>query len=107
MHPVGVQIAKAGEYTFAMPDGTAGITVELIDYETNTRTNLLFNDYTVNLPAGTNESRFALYMQPSKVATDMENISDETTGLKKYIIDGQLFLQKDGMLYDAQGHIVR
>lgn len=105
--PVGVQIAKAGEYTFAMPDGTAGITVELIDYETNTRTNLLFNDYTVNLPAGTNESRFALYMQPSKVATDMENISDETTGLKKYIIDGQLFLQKDGMLYDAQGHIVR
>ena len=105
--PVGVQIAKAGEYTFAMPDGTAGITVELIDYETNTRTNLLFNDYTVNLPAGTNESRFALYMQPSKVATDMENISDETTGLKKYIIDGQLFLQKDGVLYDAQGHIVR
>ena len=48
--PVGVQIATAGEYTFAMPDGTDGIVVELIDYETNTRTNLLLSDYIVTLP---------------------------------------------------------
>jgi len=105
--PVGVQIAKAGEYTFAMPDGTAGITVELIDYETNTTTNLLLSEYNVSLPAGTFENRFALIVKPNKVATDMETIDDETNGVKKYIIDGQLFLQKDGMLYDAQGHIVR
>ena len=105
--PVGVQIAKAGEYTFAMPDGTDGITVELIDYETNTTTNLLLSEYNVSLPAGTFENRFALIVKPNKVATDMETIDDETNGVKKYIIDGKLFLQKDGMLYDAQGHIVR
>ena len=109
--PVGVQIAKAGEYTFAMPDGTDGITVEHIDYETNTRTNLLLSDYTVNLPAGTCETRFALSVKIDKTATSVENITEvegaNGEGVKKYIIDGKLFLQKDNTLYDAQGHIVR
>lgn len=109
--PVGVQIAKAGEYTFAMPDGTDGITVELIDNETNTRTNLLLSDYTVNLPAGTCETRFALSVKIDKTATSVENITEvegaNGEGVKKYIIDGKLFLQKDNTLYDAQGHIVR
>ena len=109
--PVGVQIAKAGEYTFAMPDGTDGITVELIDYETNTRTNLLLRDYTVNLPAGTCETRFALSVKIDKTATSVENITEvegaNGEGVKKYIIDGKLFLQKDNTLYDAQGNIVR
>lgn len=109
--PVGVQIATAGEYTFAMPDGTDGIIVELIDYETNTRTNLLLSDYTVNLPAGTCETRFALSVKIDKTATSVENITEvegaNGEGVKKYIIDGKLFLQKDNTLYDAQGHIVR
>ena len=108
--PVGVQIAKAGEYTFAMPDGTDGITVELIDYETNTRTNLLLSEYTVNLTAGTCENRFALSVKPNNTATSLDNISGETgneASMKKFIIDGVLYMQKDGVLYDAQGHVVR
>ena len=107
--PLGVVIAAAGEYTFAMPEGTDGIMVELIDYEANTTTNLLFNDYTVNLPKGTFENRFALSVKPDKTATSLENIVNEATGdeVKKFIIDGVLYMQKDGVLYDAQGHIVR
>ena len=106
--PVGVQIAKAGEYTFAMPDGTDGVVVELIDYEYNTRTNLLFSEYTVNLPAGTNDTRFALSVKPDKTATSMENITTPSDGeLRKFIIDGVLYMQKDGVLYDAQGKLVR
>jgi hypothetical protein len=107
--PLGVVIAAAGEYTFAMPEGTDGIMVELIDYEANTTTNLLFNDYTVNLPKGTFENRFALSVKPDKTATSLENIFNEATGdeVKKFIIDGVLYMQKDGVLYDAQGHIVR
>jgi hypothetical protein len=104
--PVGVQIAKAGEYTFAMPDGTDGITVELIDYETNTRTNLLLSEYTVNLTAGTCENRFALSVKPNNTTTSLDNISGEAS-MKKFIIDGVLYMQKDGVLYDAQGHVVR
>ena len=107
--PLGVNITAAGEYTFAMPDGTDGIVVELIDYEANTTTNLLFNDYTVSLPKGTFENRFALSVKPDKTATSLENIFNEATGdeVKKFIIDGVLYMQKDGVLYDAQGHIVR
>jgi hypothetical protein len=105
--PLGVDLQAASEYTFAMPDGTEGMVVELIDYETNTRTNLLLDNYTVTLPAGSNETRFALSIKPDKVATSVENISDEAKGAKKYIIDGNLYLQTDSALYDAQGHIVR
>ena len=107
--PVGVIIRTAGEYTFAMPEGTDGIVVELIDYQANTTTNLLFNDYTVSLPKGTFDNRFALSVKPDKTATSLENIFNKATGdeVKKYIIDGVLYMQKDGVLYDAQGHIVR
>ena len=107
--PVGVQVAKAGEYTFAMPDGTDGIVVELIDYETNTRTNMLLDEYTVNLGKGTFESRFALHVRPDKTVTSLDNIGDETTGdqVKKFLIDGVLYMLKDGALYDAQGRCVQ
>ena len=105
---VGVDIATAGEYTFRMPDGTEGMVVELIDYETNTTTNLLLDDYTVNLPTGSNETRFALSLKPEKTATSIESTTTPSdSNIRKFIIDGKLYLQKDGMLYDAQGHIVR
>ena len=105
--PIGIKLDAAGEYTFAMPEGTDGIVVELIDYQANTTTNLLFNDYTVSLPKGTFDNRFALHVQPSKVTTSVEDINTNSNGVKKFIIDGVLYMQKDGVLYDAQGHIVR
>ena len=105
--PVGVVIAEAGDYTFAMPDGTAGIEVQLIDYQTNEKTNLLFGDYTINLPKGTFDNRFALLINPDKVATSVDNIGADAEGVKKYIIDGKLYLQRDSELYDAQGQLIR
>ena len=106
--PLGVVISAAGEYTFAMPDGTDGIVVELIDYETNTRTNMLLDDYTVNLGKGTFENRFALHVKPNKVVTGTENIhTSSDRQIKKYIIDGALYLIKDGAIYDAQGRCVQ
>ena len=108
--PVGIQMATAGEYTFRMPDGTEGMVVELIDYEANTTTNLLLDDYTIDLPTGSNETRFALSIKPEKTATNVGNIGgtmNDGQGVRKFIIDGKLYLQKDGMLYDAQGHLVR
>lgn len=105
--PVGVVISAAGEYTFAMPDGTDGIVVELIDYETNTRTNMLLDEYSINLGKGTFENRFALHVKPNKTTTSLEDVNTNTTGVKKYLIDGVLYMQKDGALYDAQGKLVR
>ena len=105
--PLGIKLDAAGEYTFAMPDGTDGITVELIDYETNTRTNMLLDEYTVNLGKGTFETRFALHVKPDKTVTGLEEVNTNTNGVKKYLINGILYMQKDGALYDAQGKLVR
>ena len=107
--PVGVQIAAEGEYTFRMPDGTEGMVVELVDYETNTRTNLLLSDYIVTLPKGTSENRFALHIQPQKdVVTSLENIGEGVNNgeaVNKYLIDGKLIIRTaEGVVYDAQGH---
>ena len=108
--PVGVKIDAEGEYTFRMPDGTEGMVVELIDYETNTRTNLLLSDYIVTLPKGTNEGRFALHIQPSKsgVTTDIDQINGGSMhheGVQKYLIDGKLIIRTaEGEVFDAQGH---
>jgi hypothetical protein len=107
--PLGIVITEAGEYTFALPSNTNGVTVELIDNELNTTTNLQALDHTIRLTAGTHEGRFALRIQPSKVTTDLEHIDGETTGDKtnKLLIDGALYLVKDGVMYDAQGRCVQ
>lgn len=107
--PLGLDIHETGNYTFAMPDGTDGITAILIDYETGTETNLLLADYTTELREGTNNDRFALRVRPSHVATEVENtiLTDGNDNAKKYIIDGALYLLRDGKLYDAQGRMIQ
>ncbi len=107
--PLGLDIEEDGNYTFAMPDGTDGITAILIDYETGTETNLLLADYTVELNAGIDNERFALRVRPNHVATEVENtiLTDSNDNVKKYIIDGALYLLRDGKLYDAQGRMIQ
>ncbi len=109
--PVGVRIATAGEYTFRMPDGTDGISVILLDNQTGAHTNMLLDEYTVTLDAGTYENRFSLSVDPNRSATSVENIfgdgneenDDKATGVKKYIIDGHLIIRTADAVYDAQG----
>jgi hypothetical protein len=107
--PLGVVITEAGDYTFAMPEGTGETLVELIDYETSISTPLTALDYTVNLRKGNNEGRFALRIQPNKVTTGVDCGEVEVANGKtqKLIIDGALYLVKDGVIYDAQGKLVR
>lgn len=102
--PLGVVIRKTGDYTFSMPAGTDGTVVELIDYEANTRTNLLLSDYIVNIPAGTHTNRFALSVAPSKIATSLESAENNAAkGINKYIINGQMVIVRDGANYNAMG----
>ena len=106
--PLGLDIHETGNYTFAMPDGTDGITAILIDYETGKETNLLLADYTTELREGTNNERFALRVRPNHVATEVENIIDGANGqIQKYIINGALYILNNGQLYDAQGRMVQ
>ena len=105
--PVGVKIDAEGEYTFRMPDGTEGMVVELVDYETYNRTNLLLTDYTVTLPKGTNENRFVLHIQPQKdIVTGVENFDEGVNNgeaVKKFLIDGKLIIRTAEGVFDAQG----
>ena len=106
--PIGTIIETDGEYTFSMPDGTAGITSELIDYETNTRINLLLSDYTIYLHKGTYNNRFALHVKPNSVATNFDYITDDSYNTpRKFIIDGTIYLQCNGILYNAMGRMIK
>ena len=109
--PVGVKIAANGEYTFSMPDGTSGIGVVLVDKVLNTRTNLSVFDYTVTLPAGTHNGRFELEISPVHGSTTgIETVSGdglETRGARKVMIDGLLYIVKDGKIFDAQGRNIQ
>lgn len=107
--PVGVVTATAGEYTFRMPDGTDGIAVTLVDNITGTHTNMLMNEYTVTLDAGTIENRFYLVVDPDRTATAVENIGEGAKGeeakdqIKKFLIDGKLFIRTADGTFDAKG----
>ena len=104
--PVGAYIKSAGDYTFAIPEGTEGIGVTLVDNETGVRTSLSALDYTINLPAGTHDNRFFLEISPIKnTPTDIENeeIVNRKSSNRKLLIDGILYIVKDGKMYDARG----
>ena len=103
--PVGANITTEGDYTFAMPDGADGIGVTLIDAETGTRTNLSAGmDYTVYLEKGTHDNRFWLEISPvQQTPTDIEAVSGQPSEVRKVLIDGILYIVKDGKLFDARG----
>ena len=109
--PVGVRTAVAGEYTFSMPEGTNGTGVVLVDNVANTRTNLALTDYTVTLAKGTIEGRFSLEISPIHTTpTDIENVQGgdaQTLNARKTIVDGVLYIVKDGQVFDARGNKVQ
>ena len=108
--PVGVVAKKTGDYTFAIPEGTNGVGVTLIDNETGIRTSLSALDYTVNLTAGTYNERFVLEISPIKhMPTGIEMLNGENgeNAVRKILIDGIMYIVKDGKMFDAQGKRVQ
>ena len=110
--PVGVKVVANGEYTFSMPEGTNGENVVLIDNAYGTRTNLGLTDYTVTLTSGTYDGRFALEFGPIQDApTDIQEMENgewrmENDGVRKVFVGGQLYIIRDGKVFDATGHRV-
>ena len=105
--PVGVKIAADGDYTFAIPDGTAGIGVTLIDTETGIRTNLSALTYTIALTAGTYDNRFVLEFSPIRnVPTEQSEVRSQKSEVSKVLIDGLLYIVRDNKMYDARGAMI-
>lgn len=105
--PLGLNIKTAGEYTFAMPDGTNGVGVTLVDTEANVRTSLSALDYTVSLEAGEYTGRFVLEISPvQNTPTGLEEPTSNSSlkgRAQKRIIDGVLYIVRDGKIFDARG----
>ena len=107
--PVGVDIIAEGEYIISLPEGTSGVGVTLIDNELQTRTNLALTDYAVTLPIGTYDERFVLEISPiEQTTTGVEamngaNGDASLNGVCKKLIDGVLYIVKDGKVFDARG----
>ena len=108
--PVGVEVSKAGTYTFSMPSDFDG-TVVLVDNFDGSRTDLSLGDYSVALPKGTIEDRFTLEINIERSsATDIEGIEggDIKDGkAHKFVRDGIMYILRDGVIYDAMGKRVK
>ena len=106
--PVGVITRKRGTYTFSMPSDFSG-TATLVDSFAQTRTNLALEDYTVDLEKGTFNERFFLELDIKTVSTNLDQTSDgfSKDKTRKVMIDGILYIVKDGKMYDARGNKVK
>jgi len=108
--PIGVQINTPGEHTFVMPDGTNGIGVSLVDNGTGVRTSLSATNYTVSLTAGKHNGRFALEISPiqnTPTGIEPSDVSYQPSEIRKIMIDGILYIVRDGKMYDARGTRVK
>lgn len=107
--PVGVKTATSGDYTFTMPAGTNGVGVILVDTFTGARTNLGLTDYTVNLESDTFDERFYLEISPiTQTPTGIEDSGDGVEGnVRKVVVDGIMYIVRDGRVFDARGNRVK
>ena len=103
--PVNVKVRETSDFTFSISEGTNGTGVILVDNETGARTSLSALDYTVTLEPGMYSGRFLLEISPVQgITTDMESISDSPNdSVRKILIDGLLYIVRDGKIYDARG----
>ena len=103
--PLGIYTPVAGEYTIAIDNNPTedvyltrnGIIVW----------NLSMSDYTFDFNAGTDTS-YALQVvrRINNTATGVDAIDNDKRGtdfVEKIIVNGQLFILRDGVMYDAQG----
>ena len=106
--PLGLNIEQAGDYTIAMPEGVENIGITLVDNETGIHTNLSAGqEYTLTLNKGICENRLFIEVSPiQNTPTDLEYTTEDTREqtTRKMLIDGMLYLIRDGVIYDAQGH---
>lgn len=110
--PLGLNIIAGGDYTLAMPDGTNGVGITLVDEATGTRTNISAGlTYPVTLEKGDYTNRFFLEISPIKTTpTGIEDVQGgnvQSAKVHKVMIDGILYIVKDGKIFDARGARLR
>ena len=85
--------------------------VWLIDQATGAQIDLLESDYSFNAEAGTTAGRFILmgaFFSP-QITTDNGNVQsdDEHIKVTKFIYNDKMYIQINGVIYDATGKLVK
>ncbi len=115
--PLGVIIPADDEYTFAFDADWYGVkakyieSLELIDYQQQTTTNLLNNIYSFTGSANQIiNDRFGLVIrlkEQTGTPTGLEDIDTESGDLRKIIHNGHMYIIRDKSVYSATGAKVK
>lgn len=109
--PMGVYCKAAGTYTFALSNDYSRDNIEavyLYDAETQQTINLMNDTYefttTGNLNTGERFYLSAVVRRPApQVTTDNELVNEELPLTRKIILNGHVFIQHGGKLFDITG----
>ncbi len=110
--PIGYRAPADGDYTFSINpryvENGAFESVNLIDYETGIVTDLMSYSYTFSTERTQNDTRFALNVTKRQdTTTDIENGATDANGVRKVLINKELYIILDGKMYDATGKAVK
>ena len=101
---IGVNVAQSGVYTISVAHN--GLDYALVDLENNQVIDLVEgNTYSFFQEAGKNDARFQV-VKVSKVTTALEDVQNDVLSTK-FMKDGVLYIIKNGVVYNAQGQIVK
>ncbi len=108
---LGLDIQTASSYRFSMPKDV-DCDVYLEDTWTGSKTQLNYNDYEIDLEAQDYTGRFVLSAALAPVIpTEIEQAGEGEIVPKQYtrkvIVNGQLYMLRDGQVFDAIGHRVK
>lgn len=108
--PLNIYAPKAGEYTLAMKSNPEDEVY--LRQNGSIIWNMAMGNFTADLAAGTDNSYELLVIRHAPNITtgvdeiDSENGNNGTIFVEKMIVDDQLYILREGVLYDAQGRKV-
>lgn len=109
--PLGYIAPNAGEYSYKVDKADQVMEqvqhVYLIDYDNNSITDLINNEYKFYTSKGKNETRFAInvVMQVDKdnTTTGVDMLLNDHNAPIKFIHQDKMYIQNGGTIYDATG----
>lgn len=104
--PLGVFAPKAGNYTLSVDANIDTDTQVLLMQNGVPVWNFQNGDCVRSFSAGTDNSYSICIKHAPAVTTGVEDV-DVATGTEKIMVNGMLYILRDGVTYDAQGHIVK
>ena len=111
--PMGYIAPSAGEYTFRLDDVDKIMEqvehIYLIDYTTNTVTDLMVDEYSFTTAVGSNDTRFVINIilnSRDNTATGFDNIKGDDDQPIKFIYQDEMYIHNNGIIYNATGEQV-